>query len=312
MDDKHLATRIRHRPHKIANKAIAFVPVNTNAVLDRHWHIHHIHHGLDALGHQGRFVHQTGTEGTPLNTFAGATAVDVDLVITPVLPQSGTVRQISGLAATELQGQRMLFDIETQMARHIPVQQGTGSHHLGIEERMPAQQTVKVTTMSVSPVHHRGHGHAPWVEFSRHVVPLQVAHQGAVLCTSPIHSAQAELAASAAPAIRTPQAPLSGLCPRNLSHNQGAAVIVTLVPSANNAMTKAPSNGPPAIAATSNAEYSKPHGRRAHKTPSTRGAPPDCPPQPRALAHTLRPTDSSHTGCRALTISTSPSNAAAT
>ena len=44
------------------------------------------------------------------------------------------------------------------------------------------------------------------------------------------------------------------------------------VPSENAAMMKAPSTALADNEATNNAEYSKPHGIRAHPTPSTKGA----------------------------------------
>ena len=48
----------------------------------------------------------------------------------------------------------------------------------------------------------------------------------------------------------------------------------TLVPSANKAMTAAPSVGWLVMPATSKAEYNKPQGKNAHNMPTTSGAPP--------------------------------------
>ena len=77
-------------------------------------------------------------------------------------------------------------------------------------------------------------------------------HHGAALWAKPIQSAHAELAASANPAKRTPHCPV--LCPRRRSHNHGPAIIETLVPKANKAMTNAPSTVLPVKVATNNAE----------------------------------------------------------
>jgi hypothetical protein len=83
-----------------------------------------------------------------------------------------------------------------------------------------------------------------------------VIHQGAALWAKPIQSAQAELAASAKPASRTPQLPAP--CPTRLpfkrNHNQGPAIMEILVPSANSAMTPAPSTVLPVNVATNKAE----------------------------------------------------------
>jgi hypothetical protein len=51
-----------------------------------------------------------------------------------------------------------------------------------------------------------------------------------------------------------PQAPSPGVAPRNFNHTHGPAVMVTLVPNANSAMTAIPLTTLPAIAATSSAE----------------------------------------------------------
>ena len=83
-----------------------------------------------------------------------------------------------------------------------------------------------------------------------------MTHQGAALCAYAIHKAQAELAANAAPARRTPHWPLPGrpVEPRRRSHNQGPNTMVRLVPAANSAITIAPAAALPASAATSRAE----------------------------------------------------------
>jgi hypothetical protein len=49
----------------------------------------------------------------------------------------------------------MLFYIETQMPRHITVQQSACGDHLGVEQRTAREQAVKVTAMPVRPIHHR-------------------------------------------------------------------------------------------------------------------------------------------------------------
>jgi hypothetical protein len=79
-----------------------------------------------------------------------------------------------------------------------------------------------------------------------------MTHQGAVSWAKAIHKAQAELAANANPAKRMPQSPV--LLPRKRSHSHGPAIMETLVPKANKAITTAPSNELPVKAATNKAE----------------------------------------------------------
>jgi hypothetical protein len=45
------------------------------------------------------------------------------------------VREHRGIAAAELQRDRMLLRIEVEMARHVAVQERRRGHHLGIQAR---------------------------------------------------------------------------------------------------------------------------------------------------------------------------------
>jgi hypothetical protein len=125
-----------------------------------------------------------------------------------------------------------------------------------------------------------------------------VTHHGAVSCARPIQSAHADVAASAKPARRMPQAPLPRL--PNRSNTQGPTKRETLLPSANNAMANAPSKALPLSAATSKAEYNSPQGMNAHIAPMASGAPwPQAACSPRMRNQTRRAASSSHTGWRA-------------
>ena len=86
----------------------------------------------------------------------------------------------------------------------------------------------------------------------RTTTPQEVRHQGAVSCTSPIHSAQTELASNARPARRIAHWPEP--CLRRRSQSHGPAMSETLLPRANSAITAAPSSMLLVSAATSSAE----------------------------------------------------------
>ena len=130
--DEGAATCFGYCADKIAHKVIALVLVNANAVFHRDRHVHHVHHGFDTIGHQHRLVHQAGAKSAPLHPLTGATAVEVNFIVTPLRTQPGAVGQVGRFAPAQLQGQGMLFSIELQMARHIAMQQGAGGHHLGV------------------------------------------------------------------------------------------------------------------------------------------------------------------------------------
>ena len=89
MDDEHLTTRFTHRPDKVAHEFVAFNAVNTDAVLDGHWNVDHVAHGLDAIGHGARLVHEAGAKSPSLDPIGRTATVEVDLVITPLLAQPG-------------------------------------------------------------------------------------------------------------------------------------------------------------------------------------------------------------------------------
>ncbi len=67
MHDEHLTTRLAHGAHKIAHKVVALDAVNPNAVLHGDRNVHHIAHGLDAIGHGLGLVHQASPKSAPLN-----------------------------------------------------------------------------------------------------------------------------------------------------------------------------------------------------------------------------------------------------
>ena len=156
--DEGAATCLAHGADKIAHKAVTFRRVfgfvDTDAVFDGDRQRNHVDHGFDALGHQRRLGHQAGAKCAALHPLAGAAAVQVDFVVAPLLTKCRAMRQISRFTATQLQRNRMLLGIELQMARDVPVNQGTGGHHFGVEQRMARQQPVKKAAMAVGPVHH--------------------------------------------------------------------------------------------------------------------------------------------------------------
>jgi hypothetical protein len=55
------------------------------------------------------------------------------------------VRELVGITATELQRERMLRGIEVEMMRHVAVRERRRGDHLGVEARMPRDETQEVT-----------------------------------------------------------------------------------------------------------------------------------------------------------------------
>ena len=78
-------------------------------------HRHHVHHGLDAIGHQPRLGHQAGAKSTPLHPLGRAAAVEVDRVIPPLLAQPCAMREVRRFTAPQLQRNRVFLRVETQV-----------------------------------------------------------------------------------------------------------------------------------------------------------------------------------------------------
>jgi hypothetical protein len=108
-------------------------------VFDRHRDRHHVDHGLHAVGHQRRLGHQAGAKRAALHPLAGAAAVQVDLVIAPLLAQPGGKGQFLGLAAAELQRHRVFLVVKAQMPAQVAMAQRAGGDHLGVQQRMASR-----------------------------------------------------------------------------------------------------------------------------------------------------------------------------
>ena len=178
MHDEHGAARLGHGADEVAHKAVVLHLVDADAVLDGDGHAHHVLHGLHAVGHQLRRLHQAGTKRAALYAIAGAAAVQVDFVVTPFLTQPGGLGQFVGLVAAQLQGHGVLFGVVAQVALGAAIQNAACVHHLGVQQGLAGQQPVKVTAVAVSPVHHGGDGHAPGAQGGFHGQTAKAGREG--------------------------------------------------------------------------------------------------------------------------------------
>src|SRR5690606_229624 len=119
VQDKICTTCLGHSTDEVAYEIVSSDVIYPDTMLDRHIDLHRISHRFDAIGHQLRLIHQTGTKCPLLYTLGRTTAVEVDFIVAPLFTQLGTTCQISGLAATQLQCNRMLLFIEIKMARYV-------------------------------------------------------------------------------------------------------------------------------------------------------------------------------------------------
>ncbi|CAM2145558.1 protein of unknown function [Pararobbsia alpina] len=166
MHDKDIAARVGNRADKVAHKAVFADVVDPDAMLDRDRNRHNVTHRLDAVRNQFWLRHQASAKRAALNALGRTTAIEIDLVISPLLGKRRAFGKIGWLAATQLERDRMFLIVEVQVSGHVAVQQRTGGHHLGVQPGVPRNQAVKIPAMPVGPVHHRRNGNAPgaWPE----------------------------------------------------------------------------------------------------------------------------------------------------
>ena len=99
MHDKGAATCPRNRADKIADKFVTIHRIDADPMLDRHVDGDRIAHRLDAIGNQLRLSHQAGAECALLYPLGRAAAIQVNLVVSPLLAQSGALGQVCRFAA---------------------------------------------------------------------------------------------------------------------------------------------------------------------------------------------------------------------
>ena len=163
MHDEDLRTAARHLADEVAHEVVGLVAAQTDAVLDGDRDADRIAHRGHAIAHQRGLGHQAGAEGAALHPLARAAAVQVDLVIAPLLAQTRAAGQIGRFAATQLQRHRMLDSIEVEVAPDVTVQQRAGGDHLGVQAGVAAEQPMKHAAVAIGPVEHRSHAEAPGI-----------------------------------------------------------------------------------------------------------------------------------------------------
>src|SRR5690606_19146644 len=86
MHNENLATCLTDSAYKVANESVGFVVIMPNTMFNGHWQIDRVYHCLDAICDQIGLSHQASTKCPPLHALRGATTVQIDFVISPLLP----------------------------------------------------------------------------------------------------------------------------------------------------------------------------------------------------------------------------------
>ena len=133
---------------------------HANAHLHGHRHAHRRAYRRHALGDPGGLPHQAGAEGAAGHALAGAAAVEVDLIVARLFPGTRRGRELTRLAAAELQCEWVLCRVEGQQPCAVATQDRRRGDHLGVQQHIWREAAQEIPAMAVGPVHHRGHGNS--------------------------------------------------------------------------------------------------------------------------------------------------------
>ena len=90
---------------------------------------------------------------------ASLSSTEMPILLIPILRSIATCHPVR-IGAKQLYCQRLFTGIKTQQSVSVAMQHRAGSHHLGIQQRMPADQAQKITRMTVGVTHHRRYGYS--------------------------------------------------------------------------------------------------------------------------------------------------------
>ena len=134
------------------------------------------------LGHQAR------AEASRLHALRRTAAIEVDLVVAPALAEPSRMGELRGVAAAELQRDRMLGRIEFEMPRHVAVRERGRGDHLRVEPRAFRDHAHEIAAVPIGPVHHRRDAEAPIasVGFFNHI--KSVSTRIICVCANKVHT----------------------------------------------------------------------------------------------------------------------------
>src|SRR6266850_1745317 len=184
VDDEGPAAGRGDRGDKVPEKGVILDPVDAGSMLHRDRNADFAPDSRDALRDQRRLGHQAGAESALLHPLARAADVEVDLVVAVIRAELRAAGEILRVAAAELQADRVLRAIESEMLLDVAVEQRAAGDHLGVEPGTRADLPEKVPAMAVGEIHHRGdenHRYCPEAAARTRIRPNRLSVNGA--CT---------------------------------------------------------------------------------------------------------------------------------
>jgi hypothetical protein len=138
-------------PHELVRVVLVYAEARLDGDRNTDLRAHCAHACRDARA----LEHQRGAEATRLDAVAGTADVEIDLVVTRCGAEPRRSRELTSVAAAELQRYGMLRCVEPQQPRGVAVQQRARRDHLGIQACMRREQPQQIPQMTVRVSHHR-------------------------------------------------------------------------------------------------------------------------------------------------------------
>ena len=132
-----------------------FLRADSDAILHRNRQTRGVCHSFHKSGHMVRPGHQTGSEIVFLNLVAGASAVQINLVVPVAFGNPAGLRQVFRLIPAQLQYHRFFRRIKGQQLVPLPPNYCRSCNHLCVKKSFLSNPTHNPAPVPVGLVYHR-------------------------------------------------------------------------------------------------------------------------------------------------------------
>ena len=114
----------------------ALTALDSDSHFDGHGKLDAVAHRRHAFRDQRGFRHQASAKRTGLHAIAGATDIEVDLVVALLSAPFRRARQRRRLTATQLQCDRVFRSVKREQSRPVAMNKRGRRDHLGVQQRV--------------------------------------------------------------------------------------------------------------------------------------------------------------------------------
>ena len=158
VNNEYAATGAFDSLYKIFEELPAVELVYPDTALDGDGDAYGILHGLEAVGHKALALHEACPEVPVLHAVRRTAAVEVHFLKTRGFHELACLREISRVAAPELQDCGVLEGFVPEELLRLRVEHRVRDDHLAVEQDVLGNQAQKVALVTVGAVEHRRNG----------------------------------------------------------------------------------------------------------------------------------------------------------